>query len=144
MYVHTHLGKMIFNIPAIIASLSEGMTLLPGDVILTGTYRMRDIILIIMLLYTLTLRILCIVYYSTLVYSTLIYTFLNYYYEFLSINRYPYLSIGTPDGVGYARKPPRTLLPGDRVRIEIEGLGALENTVALTAADIGTSADLIV
>ena len=52
--------------------------------------------------------------------------------------------IGTPDGVGYARKPPRTLLPGDRVRIEIEGLGALENTVALTAADIGTSADLMV
>ena len=30
-------SKMIFNIPAIIASLSEGFTLLPGDVILTGT-----------------------------------------------------------------------------------------------------------
>ena len=48
VYTHTNLGKMIFNIPAIIASLSEGMTLLPGDVILTGRCRMQDIMLIIM------------------------------------------------------------------------------------------------
>jgi 2-keto-4-pentenoate hydratase/2-oxohepta-3-ene-1,7-dioic acid hydratase in catechol pathway len=30
-------GKMIFNVPAIIAYLSRGMTLLPGDIISTGT-----------------------------------------------------------------------------------------------------------
>jgi 2-keto-4-pentenoate hydratase/2-oxohepta-3-ene-1,7-dioic acid hydratase in catechol pathway len=30
-------GKMIFNIPRLIAELSKGMTLLPGDVIATGT-----------------------------------------------------------------------------------------------------------
>lgn len=64
-------SNMIFKIADIIASLSEGFTLLPGDVILTGT----------------------------------------------------------PDGVGYAAKPPRTLIAGDSVRIEIEHLGALENTV---------------
>ena len=36
---------------------------------------------------------------------------------------------GTPDGVGAGMKPPRFLTPGDRVRIEIEGLGALEHPI---------------
>lgn len=39
------------------------------------------------------------------------------------------VSTGTPSGVGYARKPPVFMKPGDRVRIEIDGLGALENPV---------------
>ena len=34
---------------------------------------------------------------------------------------------GTPGGVGAGFKPPKFLKPGDRVRIEIEGLGAIEN-----------------
>jgi len=62
-------SKMIFQIPAIIENLSAGFTLIPGDVILTGT----------------------------------------------------------PDGVGIAQTPPRMLQPGDKVRIEIEALGVLEN-----------------
>ena len=37
---------------------------------------------------------------------------------------------GTPGGVGMAMKPPRFLKAGDRVRVEIERLGAIENTVA--------------
>jgi 2-keto-4-pentenoate hydratase/2-oxohepta-3-ene-1,7-dioic acid hydratase in catechol pathway len=36
---------------------------------------------------------------------------------------------GTPSGVGAAFDPPRFLQPGDRIRIEIEGLGALEHPV---------------
>jgi 2-keto-4-pentenoate hydratase/2-oxohepta-3-ene-1,7-dioic acid hydratase in catechol pathway len=36
---------------------------------------------------------------------------------------------GTPDGVGYAMKPPRTLQPGDKVKIEVEKIGILENIV---------------
>ncbi|HEY2050606.1 MAG TPA: fumarylacetoacetate hydrolase family protein [Caulobacteraceae bacterium] len=36
---------------------------------------------------------------------------------------------GTPGGVGMAMKPPRYLKAGDRVRVEIERLGAVENTV---------------
>jgi ureidoglycolate lyase len=36
---------------------------------------------------------------------------------------------GTPGGVGMAMNPPRFLNAGDRVRVEIERLGALENTV---------------
>lgn len=39
------------------------------------------------------------------------------------------ISTGTPAGVGQARKPPVFLKPGDRVRIEISGLGVLENPV---------------
>jgi 2-keto-4-pentenoate hydratase/2-oxohepta-3-ene-1,7-dioic acid hydratase in catechol pathway len=34
---------------------------------------------------------------------------------------------GTPDGVGGAMKPPRFLQPGDRMRVEVEGIGSLEN-----------------
>lgn len=37
---------------------------------------------------------------------------------------------GTPPGVGVARNPPRFLRDGDRVVVEIEGIGALENTLA--------------
>ena len=40
------------------------------------------------------------------------------------------ISTGTPAGVGFARKPPIFMKAGDVVRIEIEGLGALENPVA--------------
>lgn len=40
------------------------------------------------------------------------------------------ISTGTPAGVGFTRKPPRWLRPGETVRIEIAGLGVLENPVA--------------
>jgi acylpyruvate hydrolase len=40
------------------------------------------------------------------------------------------VSTGTPAGVGFARKPQIFMKHGDIVRIEIEGLGALENPVA--------------
>ena len=62
---------MIFDVPEIIRQLSQGMTLLPGDIILTGT----------------------------------------------------------PSGVGFAMNPPQVLKEGDRIKIEIEKLGRLENTV---------------
>ena len=39
------------------------------------------------------------------------------------------IATGTPAGVGFAMKPPRFLKPRDVVRIEIEGVGVLENTV---------------
>ena len=64
-------SDMIFDIPTLISFLSEGTTLLPGTVILTGT----------------------------------------------------------PQGVGFARKPPIFLNGGDQVTIEIEGIGALTNPV---------------
>jgi 2-keto-4-pentenoate hydratase/2-oxohepta-3-ene-1,7-dioic acid hydratase in catechol pathway len=39
------------------------------------------------------------------------------------------IATGTPAGVGFSRKPPITLQPGDTVRLEITGLGVLENPV---------------
>ena len=37
---------------------------------------------------------------------------------------------GTPEGVGFARKPPVFLKPGDNIEVEIEGIGTLSNQVA--------------
>jgi 2-keto-4-pentenoate hydratase/2-oxohepta-3-ene-1,7-dioic acid hydratase in catechol pathway len=42
---------------------------------------------------------------------------------------------GTPSGVGMAMQPPAPLRPGDRVRVEIEGLGYIENKVIDEPAD---------
>jgi acylpyruvate hydrolase len=39
------------------------------------------------------------------------------------------IATGTPSGVGMARKPQRWLREGDVVRVEVEGVGVLENPV---------------
>jgi 2-keto-4-pentenoate hydratase/2-oxohepta-3-ene-1,7-dioic acid hydratase in catechol pathway len=39
------------------------------------------------------------------------------------------VATGTPGGVGIAAKPPRFLVPGDIVRVEVDGIGAIENCV---------------
>ena len=39
------------------------------------------------------------------------------------------VSTGTPGGVGFVRKPPRYLRPGDECIVEVEGLGRLHNPV---------------
>jgi 2-keto-4-pentenoate hydratase/2-oxohepta-3-ene-1,7-dioic acid hydratase in catechol pathway len=62
-------GDLIFRLPELIAYISQVTTLLPGDLLFTGT----------------------------------------------------------PAGVGVARQPPVFLKPGDVCRVEIDGLGALEN-----------------
>jgi len=36
---------------------------------------------------------------------------------------------GTPEGVGFARKPPIWLKPGDKVEVEVGGIGTLSNPV---------------
>jgi len=64
--------NMIFDIPTLIETVSRGITLLPGDLIATGS----------------------------------------------------------PAGVGMGFKPPRYLSAGDVVRIEIDGLGSIENRFA--------------
>jgi 2-keto-4-pentenoate hydratase/2-oxohepta-3-ene-1,7-dioic acid hydratase in catechol pathway len=68
--------QLIFDCYALVAHLSDGFTLEPGDVIATGT----------------------------------------------------------PGGVGIAMKPPKLLVVGDRMRVEIEGLGALDNEVVAEPA----------
>ncbi|MFM7184177.1 MAG: fumarylacetoacetate hydrolase family protein, partial [Planctomycetota bacterium] len=53
--------------------------------------------------------------------------------EFLSasmiLNPGTVILTGTPHGVGFARKPPVFLQPGDSVTVEIEGIGRLTNPV---------------
>jgi 2-keto-4-pentenoate hydratase/2-oxohepta-3-ene-1,7-dioic acid hydratase in catechol pathway len=39
------------------------------------------------------------------------------------------IATGTPYGVGIGFTPPRFLRPGDAVRVEIDGIGVLENPV---------------
>lgn len=70
---HSNTAKMIFPIARLIAELSAGMTLLPGDVIATGT----------------------------------------------------------PEGVGFARKPPEFLRDGDVLEVEIERIGVLRNPISI-------------
>lgn len=36
---------------------------------------------------------------------------------------------GTPGGVGWSKKPPRFMVPGDVVEVEIEAIGTLRNTI---------------
>jgi len=37
------------------------------------------------------------------------------------------IATGTPAGVGFARKPPVFLKPGDRMEVEVEHIGGLGN-----------------
>lgn len=39
------------------------------------------------------------------------------------------ISTGTPAGVGFARKPPRWIRPGDEMVVKVQGLGELRNPV---------------
>ncbi len=67
----SHTGHMIFSVPRLIAYASTIFTLVPGDVIATGT----------------------------------------------------------PAGVGWSKKPPQFMKPGDTVEVEIEAVGLLRNPI---------------
>ncbi|MBV9664340.1 MAG: fumarylacetoacetate hydrolase family protein, partial [Actinobacteria bacterium] len=41
------------------------------------------------------------------------------------------IATGTPEGVGFARRPPVWLLDGDVVECEVDGIGVLRNKVAV-------------
>ncbi len=44
------------------------------------------------------------------------------------------IATGTPSGVGFARNPPVFMKKGDKVEVEIEGIGVLKNTLDLDPA----------
>lgn len=48
------------------------------------------------------------------------------------------ITTGTPPGVGASFDPPKWLVPGDVVRIEVEGIGVLENPVVAPGAPGGS------
>ena len=39
------------------------------------------------------------------------------------------IATGTPGGVGTARKPPVYMKAGDRIEVELSGIGVLANTI---------------
>ena len=49
--------------------------------------------------------------------------------EVLTLEPGDVIAMGTPSGVGYARKPPVWMKPGDRIEIDIEGVGVLSNPI---------------
>lgn len=64
--------------------------------------------------------------------SQLIYpisTLVSYVSRFAQLQPGDVISTGTPEGVGAARTPPVWMQPGDRILVEIERVGLLENTV---------------
>ncbi|WP_238364535.1 fumarylacetoacetate hydrolase family protein [Mesobacterium pallidum] len=58
-----------------------------------------------------------------------IYEQIAYLSQVMTLKPGDILATGTPSGVGVSREPPEFLKPGDVVRAEIEGLGAIENRV---------------
>jgi acylpyruvate hydrolase len=52
-----------------------------------------------------------------------------YLSEVMTLEPGDLIATGTPAGVGFTRKPPRFLRSGETVRVEIEGIGVLENPV---------------
>jgi acylpyruvate hydrolase len=54
--------------------------------------------------------------------------------EFTTLEPGDLIFTGTPGGVGYRRDPQVFLKPGDRVRVEIERVGALDNRVVAEAS----------
>src|SRR3989441_11586330 len=52
------------------------------------------------------------------------------------------IATGTPSGVGFARKPPVFLRPGDMIEVEIEHLGKLGNPVVAAEAGVAKLASV--
>ncbi len=46
------------------------------------------------------------------------------------------IATGTPGGVGFARKPPVWLQPGDLIEVSIDGIGTIRNQVVAEDADL--------
>ena len=54
---------------------------------------------------------------------------IEYCSSFTTLEPGDVIATGTPGGVGYARTPPRWLVPGDVVEVDITGIGVLSNEV---------------
>jgi 2-keto-4-pentenoate hydratase/2-oxohepta-3-ene-1,7-dioic acid hydratase in catechol pathway len=63
--------------------------------------------------------------------------FISYVSAMLPLYSGDVLCTGTPSGVGFSRRPPVFMKPGDEVVVEVQGIGTLTNPVALAKADDG-------
>jgi 2,4-didehydro-3-deoxy-L-rhamnonate hydrolase len=60
---------------------------------------------------------------------------LAYLSEVMTLNPGDVVTTGTPEGVGFKRTPPRFLVPGDVVEVEIERVGAVRNPIVAGPLD---------
>ncbi len=49
--------------------------------------------------------------------------------EYTTLEPGDMIAMGTPEGVGHARKPPVWMKPGDRVEVSVEGIGVCANPI---------------
>lgn len=54
---------------------------------------------------------------------------IEYYSRFYPFEPGDIITTGSPSGVGFGRKPPLFMKPGDRIEMEVEGIGILSNPV---------------
>jgi acylpyruvate hydrolase len=54
---------------------------------------------------------------------------IEYFSSFTTLRPGDVIASGTPGGVGFARKPPVYLLPGDLIEVTVEGIGTIKNRV---------------
>jgi 2-keto-4-pentenoate hydratase/2-oxohepta-3-ene-1,7-dioic acid hydratase in catechol pathway len=54
---------------------------------------------------------------------------IEYFSSFTTLRPGDVIATGTPGGVGFARKPPVWLQPGDVIEVEIEEIGTIRNRV---------------
>ncbi len=59
-----------------------------------------------------------------------------YVSQFTALHPGDVIATGTPSGVGAGRKPPLWMKPGDKIEVEISGLGRLANNVVAETVEI--------
>ena len=59
----------------------------------------------------------------------------EFFSSFTTLRPGDVIATGTPGGVGFARKPPVWLQPGDVIEITIEGIGTIRNRVVAEPGD---------
>jgi 2-keto-4-pentenoate hydratase/2-oxohepta-3-ene-1,7-dioic acid hydratase in catechol pathway len=64
---------------------------------------------------------------------------IEYFSSFTTLRPGDVIATGTPGGVGFARKPPVWLQPGDVVEVTIEEIGTIRNRVVAEATEDGAS-----
>jgi acylpyruvate hydrolase len=61
---------------------------------------------------------------------------IEYLSSFTTLRPGDVIATGTPGGVGFARKPPVWLVPGDTIEVSIEGVGRIANRVVAESTDV--------
>ena len=61
---------------------------------------------------------------------------IEYLSSFTTLRPGDVIATGTPGGVGFARRPPVWLVPGDTIEVNIEGVGRIASRVVAESADV--------